>query len=141
MEFTFSEIKQIRDLVGDDWRGVVEKLAEGESDVSDRRYNYRFIAADEIDSILEEELSGDLYILGCFHADFLANVTGIPREAIEAIQKAEAHEALGKLLESQGHVAEIARAYAAADGYGHHFSPYDSETIEINDDLYAFRCN
>lgn len=141
MELTYSQIKEIVYLVGDEWRSIASQLADGESDVSTRSHNYRFIAADDIDEIMQNELGDDLYVLGCFNASFLASVTRLPFKAIKAIQDAEAYEALGELLSSMNFVEAIAHAYAAADGYGHHFAHYDSATIEIGPDLYAFRTN
>jgi len=100
--------------------------------------NYRFIRRDAIDAIHREELASDLYILGCFNADFLAGITDIDVDAIQALQDAEAFEALGKLV--LPHIDEIQRQYSSVDGYGHHFAHYDGEEHEIGD-YYVFRVN
>ena len=86
---------------------------------------YRIISDDAIDSIMCDELEGDLYILGCFHDWFLSNVLEIDVDVIKAMQDAEAFEAIGKLILSMGKLAELQSEYVSADGYGHHFNPYD----------------
>jgi hypothetical protein len=99
---------------------------------------HRFIRQDAIAEIQREELSSDLYILGCFNADFLAGILDIDIDAIKAIQDAGAFEALGKLV--LPHIDEIQAKYSSVDGYGHHFAHYDGEEHEIGD-YYAFRIN
>jgi hypothetical protein len=99
---------------------------------------HRFIRRDAIAEIQREELSSDLYILGCFNADFLAGILDIDIDAIKAIQDAGAFEALGKLV--LPHIDEIQAKYSSVDGYGHHFAHYDGEEHEIGD-YYAFRIN
>jgi len=107
--------------------------------------DWRFIDADAINDIQQEELSNDLYMLGCFTDWFLANATDIDIEVIQALQEAEAFEALGKLV--LPHIAEIQAEYASTDGYGHHFNRYDGEEYEISgvvgthSNWYAFRTN
>ena len=79
-----------------DWREVVTELATGSSDfwIGD----VRFIKYSEIDKILADELQSDLYCLGCFTAWFIADATDLDLDVIEALQDAEAFEALGKLI-------------------------------------------
>jgi len=93
-----------------------------------------------IDGILSEELKSDEYILGCFRAEFISEVTKLPREMIEACQKADAYEAIGKGIIAMNCTLQIAKAYVEADSYGHHFNPVDGETLEITD-YYVFRIN
>lgn len=93
--------------------------------------NVRFIRTDCIDSILVEELGNDDYMLGCFNAWFIADVTGIDTDVIEVMQKAEAFEAIGKLIKSLGKLEGLASAYVSADGYGHHFNIYDGCEDEL----------
>ena len=102
--------------------------------------NYRFIADSEIDEVMESELEGDEYILGCFNAWFLADVLGVDTDVIEAMQKAEAYEAIGKLVISMGKTSELQQAYASADGYGHHFNSWDGSDDEIGS-YHVFRTN
>lgn len=135
---TFSEIKKLRGIVGDDWREAAELITNGETDFMTTD-NWRFIHQDAIDSVLEDELSSDEYVLGCFKAEFLAEVTGWPLALIEAAQNGEAYEALGNAIIQEGYVADVAREYASADGYGHHFSHYDWSE-ETFGDYYVFRC-
>lgn len=100
--------------------------------------DYRFIHKDSIDQILIEELESDTYILGCFNAWFLADCSGLPIELIEAGQKGEQYEAVGKAM--LPHIEEIASEYSRLDGYEHHFSPYDGEELEVLN-YYVFRLN
>lgn len=101
--------------------------------------NYRFIRAECIDDIQKEELSDDEYILGFFRSYFIADTCDIDIEVVEALQKAEAYEALGRLMLKNG-IDELQEEYARQDGYGHHFAHYDHETHEIGE-YYAFRVN
>lgn len=102
--------------------------------------NYRFISVGEIDEIQQNELEGDLYILGCFNASFLAGVLDIDQDVIESMQSSEAFEAVGKLIISMDKLEELQSEYASVDGYGHHFAHYDHHEHEIGDYL-AFKIN
>jgi|DEB0MinimDraft_3_1074331.scaffolds.fasta_scaffold00790_3 hypothetical protein len=143
----FSELKALRDIVGDEWREITEVIRP----VNGAMYNdsgwdgdYRVIAASAIDEIMQDELSDDEYILGCFNDWFLASVLDIDVEVIEAMQKAEAFEAIGKLVISMDKLQELQAEYAGADGYGHHFSHYDGSEEEITlggENYYVFRIN
>ncbi len=121
-----------------DVRDVIQAVADNESDFEVD--NYRFISEDDIDQIQQDELESDEYILGCFNAWFLADVLGIDCDVIEAMQKAEAYEAVGKLVISMGKLAELQSAYASADGYGHHFNHWDGSEDEIGN-YHVFRTN
>ncbi len=130
----YSHIKRIRQFCESltsepDWREVARNIENGEYDFEVD--NVRFIKESAIDEIQCEELSSDLYILGCFNAWFLADVLDIDQDVIEAMQKAEAYEALGKLIVSMCKLPELQAAYASADGYGHHFNRYDGNQEEI----------
>ncbi len=96
---------------------------------------YRFIRSADIDGIIAEELENDAYVLGCFNASFIADVTGWPIALVEAAQKGESFEEIGQGIIDGGHVEAMAKAYAAADGYGHHFSHYDHSERECGDYL------
>lgn len=91
---------------------------------------YRVIANDEIASVMADELSGDEYILGCFNADFLSGIIGIPSDAVQRIQNADCFEAIGMIITADSEKLErLVDDYISADGAGHHFSSYDgSET-------------
>lgn len=99
---------------------------------------FRFILKDEIDRIQTEELESDNYMLGCFNAWFIADVLEMDTDVIEAMQKAEAFEAIGKLIKSMGKVGDMQQDYVSADGYGHHFAHYDHNEHEVGN-YYAFR--
>ena len=91
---------------------------------------YRVIANEDIASVMADELSGDDYLLGCFNADFLSGIIGIPSDAIAKIQNADCCEALGMIIAADNEkLRELVEDYISADGAGHHFSAYDgSET-------------
>lgn len=128
----YSEIKSIRAFCdgltsSPDWREVIGNIGYDDFTVD----NVRFIKADAIDSIQRDELSADEYVLGCFNARFLSDVTGIDQDVFEAMQKADAYAAIGKLVISMGKLSELQQEYARHDGYGHHFNSYDSSEEEI----------
>lgn len=120
-------------------RGIID----GEDDFEVE--NYRFISEDAIDEIMADELENDAYILGCFNAHFLASVTNLSVDIIQALQEAEKFEALGKHIIDNDYVRGphgLQATYAAEDGYGHHFAGYDHETLEVSGVKYfAFRTN
>lgn len=91
---------------------------------------YRVIANDEIASVMADALSGDEYVLGCFNADFLSGIIGIPSDAIQKIQNADCYEELGMIITADNEkLGKLVDDYISADGAGHHFSSYDgSET-------------
>ena len=133
----FSEIKTVRKFCDDltstpDWREVTQNIVDEESDFDVD--GVRFINSDSIDEIQQDEISSDLYCLGCFNDWFIAYVTGIDVDVIQAMQKAEAFEAIGKLIISLGKLQELQSAYASADGYGHHFNHYDFGEEELRVD-------
>ena len=112
---------------------------EIESENEDFEINdYRFIHKNSIDQIQKEELSSDLYVLGCFNAWFLSDCSGLPIELIEAGQKGRQYEAVGETM--LPYIGEIQEEYSRLDGYGHHFSPYDGEELEVLN-YYVFRLN
>ena len=103
-------------------------------------YEWRFIREDAIDEIMQDELMFDEYILGCFNASFLASVLDIDIDVIEAMQKAEAFEAIGKLVNSMNKLEELQAEYVKADGYGHHFAHYDGHECALRSQpYYAFK--
>lgn len=124
-----SEIKEIKKTV-DDWREVIENILDGEVDF--KVDDYRFIHDDDIDKIMVDELESDEYILGCFNSWFIADVTGIDCDVIDAMQKAEAYRAIGKLIISLGKIDELQQEYVRSDSYGHHFNHWDGGEIELN---------
>lgn len=142
MEITSKNIRQVWTELEQndfDFDAIVEVIQEMNDASEDFEVNdYRFIHTDEIDQIQQDELTSDLYILGCFTDWFIADVTNIDLVVIQALQKAEAFEELGKLMEP--HIEEIQSEYARLDGYGHHFNHYDGNEIELGD-YHVFRTN
>lgn len=113
---------------------LIEKV-ESEDDVDFELAGARIIHRDFIDKIQQDELLSDLYCLGCFNANFLADYLPLDTEDIEQLQKAEAFTAIGKIAAK--YIEEIQEGYAAADGYGHHFNGYDFSEVET-DHYYVF---
>ena len=100
---------------------------------------YRIIENDCIESIMKDELSSDTYLLGCFDAWFLSDITGIPSDAIEKIQKADCYDALGIIISNNDEMMnELVSKYISADGAGHYFSSYDGS--EDDRDEYTVFC-
>ncbi len=138
----YSQAKEVKEFCNNlfskpSWRDVIEE-ATSASAVDFEVENVRFILASSIDSIQQEELESDLYVLGCFNADFLAPILDIDIEAIQEMQKAEAYTAIGTLIVKMGKLEEVQEGYASADGYGHHFNRYDfgEDEISINGSNY-----
>ena len=92
---------------------------------------YRIINNDDIQSIMEDELSSDEYILGCFNSCFLSNVTGIDSDVFDAMKQCEAFKAIGKLIISGDHLEQLVLDYICIDGAGHHFSHYDHSEDDV----------
>ena len=137
----YSEIKRLKAFCESldsepEWREVLGDILSGETDFEVG--GVRFIAASEIDRIQCNELGDDEYILGCFNAWFLADVLEMDQDVIEAMQNAEAYEAIGKLIKSLDKLEELQEEYSSADGYGHHFNHYDfsEEELHINGNSY-----
>ena len=118
------------------------KMSQGDDDVRVTLdgCEWRFIREDAIDSIMQDELSNDEWLLGTFNDYFLSDVLEIDIDVIQAMQKAEAFEALGKLIISTGKLEELQEKYVSEDGYGHHFGHYDGYEYELNSQpYYAFK--
>lgn len=111
------------------YREVIEAINNNENDFEVD--GVRFIDSNSIDEIQQDEISSDLYMLGCFNAWFLADILEIDQEVIEEMQKAEAYTAIGKLIISMNKLEELQEAYQSADGYGHHFNHYDGNEEEL----------
>lgn len=138
----FSEIKSIYseldDLNIDDKRTVLENMLNNDSDFEVE--NYRFIHKDDIDTIQQDEMKSDPYMLGCFNAWFIADNTDLDIDIVEALQSADKYTELGNHILNNGYLEDMQSAYTSADGYGHHFNSYDGSENEIGD-YYAFRIN
>ena len=137
----YSQIKLIRNFCksldsSPEWKEVLQNILEDSQDFEVD--NVRFINSEAIDVIQQDELNGDEYVLGCFNADFLADVLDLPFDAIKAIQDADAYGALGKVVLSMNKLEEVHEEYARRDGYGHHFNTWNGEEEEfrINGQMY-----
>ena len=134
------DVKNLSNKLDIDFRELTEQITDENDDFEID--NYRFIKVSEIDTIQQDELKSDLYSLGCFNTSFIAENTNIPYNAIVALQKADAYESLGEMMEDD--IEAIQEEYSRLDGYGHHFGRYDGNEYEItlNDvDYYYFKVN
>ncbi|MGI9288794.1 MAG: hypothetical protein ACR2P1_25630, partial [Pseudomonadales bacterium] len=110
----YSDIKHIKEqcelLTSEpDWREVVRAIDGSETDFEVD--GVRFIDEMEIDNVMADELSGDLYVLGCFNDWFLADVLDLDIDVIQAMQEAEAFEAIGKLIISMDKLSDLVAGY------------------------------
>ena len=111
------------------YREIIENV---DNEVNDFEVdNVRLILASDIDAIQAEELTNDLYCLGCFNASFISEQTGIDEDLIQIIQDSEGFEKLGEHIEKNCDMVEFAQSYSSVDGYGHHFNSYDGGEDEI----------
>jgi len=124
---------------GGDYKALESMRDSGDSGHHCGRW--RFIHESVIDGIMADELEGNPELLGMFKADFLACVTDWPEALIAAAQKGEQWDTIGEGVVDGGYVPALARAYADADGYGHHFAHYDFETHELAGGWFAFQTN
>ena len=134
------DVKNLSNELDIDFRELTEQITDKNDDFEID--NYRFIKVSEIDTIQQDELKSDLYILGCFNADFIEDNTNLSLKVIQALQKAEAFEELGELIVDD--IETIQSEYSRLDGYGHHFGRYDGNEYEItlnNVEYYYFKIN
>ena len=138
-----SQLRDVKNLSNEldiDFRELTEQITDENYDFEID--NYRFIKVSEIDTIQQDELKSDLYILGCFNADFIEDNTNLSLKVVQALQKAEALEELGELMLDD--IETLQSEYVRLDGYGHHFGRYDGNEYEItlNDvEYYYFKIN
>ena len=134
------DVKTLSNELDIDFKELVEQIIDEVDDFE--MEDYRFIKVSDIDTIQQNELKSDLYLLGCFNADFIADNTDLSLKVVQALQKAEAFEELGELIVDD--IETIQSEYSRFDGYGHHFGRYDGNEYEItlNDvDYYYFKVN
>ena len=134
------DVKNLSNELDIDFKELVEQLIDEVDDFE--MEDYRFIKVSEIDTIQQDELKSDLYILGCFNASFIAENTDLSLKVVQALQKAEAFEELGELMLDD--IETLQSEYVSMDGYGHHFGRYDGNEYEItlNDvEYYYFKVN
>ena len=142
------DIKKVCDATDpENIREAVTMLAPCKSGVGDDDVRvtldgneWRFIRHDVIDDIMQDELSSDEWFLGAFNDYFLADVLDVDVDVIQSMQKAEAFEAIGKLIISTGKLEELQEKYVSSDGYGHHFAHYDGHECALRSQpYYAFK--
>jgi len=140
----YSEIKNIITLAnnyGIDKRELFDNIVNDENDFEVD--NYRFIKESEVLDEAVNMYKGYSYLLGCFNDWFIADNTNIPLRAVQALQKAEAFEELGELIQENDLDAFI-EEYARLDDWGHVFGSYDGNNDEktINGESFIiFRIN
>ena len=138
-----SQLRDVKNLSNEldiDFRELTEQITDENDDFEID--NYRFIKVSEIDTIQQNELKDDLYVLGCFSDWFIADNTDLSLKVVQALQKAEAFEELGELIVDD--IETIQSEYVRMDGYGQHFGRYDGnehETVLNNVEYYYFKIN
>ena len=140
----YSEIKQIIEFCEEyaiDRREVINNIISEEEDFNVD--DYRFIHQDDIDKIQVDELQSDPYMLGCFNDWFIADISNLSIDIIQALQEAEKYEVIGEHIIDNNLTEELQSEYSRLDGYGHHFAQYDNVTMEdlYNLGYYVFRTN
>lgn len=131
--------RAITDHSGDTegYRELLENVRDNLSDDFNIDFGgreYRIIGNDCIEDIMKDELSSDEYVLGCFASWVIADALNIPVSAVEKIQQADAHEALGILINNnEDALQSCVDALISHDGAGHHFSSYDGSENDTGD--------
>ena len=134
------DVKNLSNELDIDFRELTEQIINEVDDFE--MEDYRFIKVSEIDTIQQDELKSDLYVLGCFSDWFIADNTDLSLKVVQALQKAEAFEELGELIVDD--IETIQSEYVRMDGYGQHFGRYDGnehETVLNNVEYYYFKIN
>ena len=140
----YSEIKNIITLAnnyGIDTRELYNNIVNESEDFEVD--NYRFIKEDEALNEAVNMYKWDNYLLGCFNDRFIADNTNLSLRVVQALQKAEAFEELGELIQENDLDAFI-EEYVRLDGWGHVFGSYDgsNDEVTINGESYiVFRVN
>jgi hypothetical protein len=75
----------------------------------------------------------DYYILGSFQPWFIADFICLDTFTIEALQRAELHEAIGKTIINHGDYEAMIDAFIDFDGWGHVLNSYDGDFKELYD--------
>ena len=109
----YSEIKEVKEIIGDNWKEAIEQMDAQEDDfcVESNGAEYRFVHDDSIEDIYYEEVKET--IIDCYNLDVPDFV------AIDWDQTID---------------------NCMVDGFGHHFSHYDGSE-ECVADYYIFRTN
>lgn len=126
MELTYNEAKELIRLTD---RETVEQFVNG---LSMGNCNYNILSETEAFETVVNMYEGDLYILGCFNADFISDFIDLDYEDIKTIQEGDQYEIIGKLIMNSGNFEEMMKEYIRLDGYGHALNSYDGNYEEIN---------
>lgn len=131
----YSEVKDIYEnleAIGFDTNEIREAIDSINMEMSDfEAGNYRIIDTSEIDHIQCEELENNPYTLGCFNDWFIADVTDLSIDIVQALQEAGKYEAIGQHIIDNDYMSDIQQEYSRLDGYGHHFAHYDHQEHEL----------
>ena len=138
MSFTFTQLKQLKEVMNDDFDNVRECLA-GDFMNDD----YRMIHEEVLHDVMRDELKWEPYLLGSFNTHFLANLEtlDLDYDFIKQLQEKEAFEAIGELIiRTPGALEELVEDFISEDGPGPYFAPYDGNFHEVGD-YFVFRIN
>lgn len=127
---------EIKELINEFGRSAAEDIIAnlGNDDFGVDREFYRFIREDEAYKIAYDMLEGDVYMLGCFNADFIADNTKLSYDIVKALQEGEQFDAIGQHIIDNDDLDDIVSEYIRLDGYGHVFGSYDGNYEEIEID-------
>ena len=140
----YSEIKEVITVANEynvNVRELYDNVINDENDFEID--NYRFIKESEALDIAVSQYKDDNYILGCFNADFIEDNTNLSYNVIKALQKAEAFEELGELI-NDCDLDSFIEEYSRLDGWGNVFGSYNGNNDEINingEEYIVFRTN
>lgn len=131
MNNVFETIREIKEETGLNRAEVLAVLRDMEVSDDITQGQFRFIDSSSIDDIMCGEMESCEYTLGCYSAGAIADATCWPVSLIEAAQKGEEFEKIGREIVDGGHTGELQELVSKYDGYGPHFAHYDGEEREI----------
>lgn len=132
---TIDAIKYLMKRFPDNWEEIGKNIENNNIDFTVG--GYRFISTNDIDAIMQEEMSSDHFTLGNLAPDIIANVLKISIDSVRSVQNAELFDVLGELLMS--HIEKVQDMHLYANDYGHFFAT-DEETrkIIVDDVVYHY---
>ncbi len=122
----------IKELFSSMDRDEVSLVVENLGSDSFENDSYRFIKESEALGLAIDMYDDDAYMLGCFNADFIADMSDLSYEIVKALQEGEKYEAIGQYLLDNDCVGDMMEEYIRLDGYGHVFSSYDGDYEEVS---------
>lgn len=129
--------KQIKDLINLTDKESVKSFINNEDNYNTK---YKIFEESEALDYVCNMYEGDLYMLGCFNADFIEDFIALDYQDIKAIQDGEKFEIIGKLVMNSGNFGEMMQEYIRLDGYGHALNSYDGD-YNIYENLIIIRQN